>query len=86
VDVQEALLTLGQEGAVLTGTLSGEQGVIEVEGEVEGNELVFWGYWGEFSLTFYGTVGEEKKTITGTMEAGGGEFVIDFLAVKVERQ
>lgn len=46
---------------------------------------MFWGYFNEFSLTFYGTVGEENKTITGTMEAGDGEFVMDFLAVKVER-
>ena len=86
VDVQEAVLTLEQEGAFLTGTLSGEQGVIEVEGEVEGNELVFWGYLGELSLTFYGTVGEEKKTIAGALEGADGEFVIEFLAVKVERQ
>ena len=86
VDVQEAVLTLEQEGAFLTGTVNGEQGLMEVEGEVEGNELVFWGNLGEFSLTFYGTVGEEKKTIAGTLEAANGEFVIEFFAVKVERQ
>ena len=86
LDTIEAVLTLEQEGAFLTGMLSSEQGSLEVEGEVEGNELVFWGYFDDFALTFYGTVGEEKKTIAGTMEAADGEFVIDFLAVKVERQ
>ena len=86
VDVQEAVLTLEQEGAFLTGTLDGEQGMIEVEGEVEGNELVFWCYLGELPLTFYGTLGEDKKTIAGSLEVGDGEVVIEFLAVKVERQ
>ncbi len=86
VDVQEAVLTLEQEGTFLTGTLNGEQGVMEVEGEVEGNELVFWGYLGEFALTFYGKVGEENKTIAGTLEAGDGAFVVDFLAVRIERR
>ena len=85
MEVTEAVLTLEQEGAFLVGMLSGEQGSLEIEGEVEGNELVFWGYFDEFALTFYGTVGEEKKTIAGTMEAGDGEFVMDFLAVKIER-
>ena len=85
MEVTEAVLTLEQEGAFLVGMLSSDQGTLEIEGEVEGNELVFWGYFDEFSLTFYGTVGEEKKTIAGTMEAGDGEFVMDFLAVKIER-
>ena len=84
MDVTEAVLTLEQEGAVLTGMLSSDQGSLEIEGEVEGNELVFWGYFDDFALTFYGTVGEEKKKIVGTLEAG--DFVVDFLAVKVERQ
>ncbi len=84
MDVTEAVLTLEQEGAVLTGMLSNYQGSLEIEGEVEGNELVFWGYFDDFALTFYGTVGEEKKKIVGTLEAG--DFVVDFLAVKVERQ
>ena len=84
MDVTEAVLTLEQEGAVLSGMLSSDQGSLEIEGEVEGNELVFWGYYDDFALTFYGTVGEEKKKIVGTLEAG--DFVVDFLAVKVERQ
>ena len=84
MDVTEAVLTLEQEGAVLTGTLSNDQGSLEIEGEVEGNELVFWGYFDDFALTFYGTVGEEKKKIVGTLEAG--DYVVDFLAVKFERQ
>ena len=63
MDVTEAVLTLEQEGAVLTGMLSNYQGSLEIEGEVEGNELVFWGYFDELALTFYGTVGEEKKKI-----------------------
>ena len=84
MDVTEAVLTLEQEGAVLTGMLSNYQGSLEIEGEVEGNELVFWGYLDDFALTFYGTVGEEKKKIVGTLEAG--DYVVDFLAVKFERQ
>ncbi len=84
MDVTEAVLTLEQEGAVLTGMLSSDQGSLEIEGEVEGNELVFWGYFDDFALSFYGTVGEEKKKIVGTLEAG--DYVVDFLAVKFERQ
>ena len=86
METTEAVLTLEQEGAVLTGMLSSAQGSLELEGEVTGNELVFWGYFNDFGLTFYGTLGEEKKKITGTMEAGDGAFVTDFLAVRIERQ
>ena len=86
MEVTEAILTLEQEGAVLVGMLSGDQGSLEIEGEVEGNELVFWGYFDDFSLTFYGTFDEENKTIAGTLEAGDGAFVVDFLAVRIERR
>ena len=85
MDTMEAVLNLTQEGLVLAGTISSDQGTLDLEGEVEGNEVVFWGYFEDFSLSFYATVAEDKKTMQGTLEAGGGEFVVDFMAVKVER-
>ena len=85
IETQDATVLLEQEGAALTGTLSSPQGSLDVEGEVEGNDLVFWGYFDDFMLAFYGHVADDKKTMEGTLEAGDGEFVVNFMAVKVER-
>lgn len=46
VDVQEAVLTLEQEGTFLTGTLNGEQGVMEGRRRGRGQRARFLGLFG----------------------------------------
>lgn len=83
-------LTLTQEGAVLLGSMVNDQGTLDIEGEVEGNEVVFQIVWGDFddkpAMSFSATVSEDNKSMEGTLEAteGEGKFVVDFIAVRIE--
>jgi|TARA_B100001750_G_C15259254_1_gene471815 hypothetical protein len=87
-----AVLTLAQEGADLTGTLSGDQGDLEVTGEVEGNEVTFSTSFDAqgFPITIYfsATVVEENDTLAmaGSLEIPDfPEFPgVNFRAVKIE--
>ena len=87
-----AVLTLEQEGADLTGILSGDQGDLEVTGVVEGNEVSFSSSFDAqgFPITIYfaATVVEENDTLTmaGSLEIPDfPEFPgVNFRAVKIE--
>ena len=80
MEMGDADLTFTQEGATLTGVLESPQGALDLEGEVEGKEVVFWGYFDEFTIGFWAELDEDNMTMTGTMEAAEGEFVADFVA------
>ena len=87
-----AVLTLEQEGADLAGILSGDQGDLEVTGEVDGNEVIFSTSFDAqgFPITIYfvATVVEENDTLTmaGSLEVPDfPEFpAVNFRAVKIE--
>ncbi len=87
-----AVLTLVQEGADLTGTLSGDQGDLGVTGVVEGNEVTFSTSFDAqgFPITIYfaARVVEENDTLAmaGSLEIPDfPEFPgVNFRAVKIE--
>ena len=69
MDVQEALLTLGQEGAVLTGTLSGEQGVLIPQSNVKNlmlrRDVLETVRNGRFHVYAVSTIDEGIEILTG---------------------
>ena len=80
-------IVFAQEGTEVSGTLNGPMGTTELNGEIEGNEIVFWisveSPGGTFDLIFTGKV-EENNKISGMMEAGGGDFSVEFTAKRKE--
>ncbi len=80
-------IVFAQEGTEVSGTLNGPMGLTELNGEIEGNEIVFRisveSPDGPFDLIFTGKV-EENNKISGMMESGSGEFSVEFTAVRKE--
>lgn len=76
-------IVFAQEGTEVSGTLNGPMGTTELNGEIEGNEIVFWISVetpdSSFDLIFTGKV-EENNKISGMMESGGGEVSVEFTA------
>ncbi len=82
-------VVFAQEGNRISGTLNGPMGTTEVNGEIDGTEISFWidvetPNGDTFDMVFTGTV-KDNKTITGMMDAGGGEFRTEFKAERKER-
>jgi len=85
-------VTFKQEANEVTGILEGPMGALEFAGEIdEENNISFWASIempdgsGYFDLYFVGVV-VENKTISGTLDAGGGQFIADFTAKRKEQQ
>ena len=80
-------IVFAQEGTEVSGTLNGPMGLRELNGEIEGNEIVFRisveSPDGSFDLIFTGKV-EENNKISGMMESGDGEFSVEFAAERKE--
>ena len=80
-------IVFAQEGTEVSGTLNGPMGLTELNGEIEGDEIVFWisveSPDGAFDLIFTGKV-EENNKISGMMESGSGEFSVEFTAERKE--
>lgn len=80
-------IVFAQEGTEVSGTLNGPMGTTELNGEIEGNEIVFWISVetpdSSFDLIFTGKV-EENNKISGMMESGGGEVSVEFTAKRKE--
>jgi len=78
-----------QEGTKISGTLNGPMGLAELNGEIDGNEIVFRisveSPGGTFDLIFTGKV-EDNNKISGMMESGGGAFSVEFTAERKEGQ
>ena len=80
-------IVFAQEGTELGGTLNGPMGLTQLNGEIEGNEIVFRigveSPGGTFDLVFAGKV-EENNKISGMMKSGSGEFSVEFTALRKE--
>ena len=80
-------IVFAQEGTEISGTLNGPMGMTELNGEIEGDEILFWisveSPDGAFDLIFTGKV-EENNKISGMMESGDAGFSVEFTAERKE--
>ncbi len=80
-------LVFTQEGTTLGGTVETPQGILPLEGKVEGNDITFSVsidmQGSVFTVTFAGTVAENTK-ISGTVSSADAEMTAPFTAEKKE--
>lgn len=81
-----------EEATEITGVLEGPMGALEMAGEIDAeNNISFWASIeapdgsGYIDIYFVGTV-VENKTMSGTMDIGGGMMTADFTAKRKEKQ
>ena len=81
-----------EEATEITGVLDGPMGALEMAGEIDAeNNISFWASVeapdgsGYFDIYFVGTV-VENKTMSGTMDIGGGMMTADFMATRKEKK
>ena len=86
MELGEMFLSLVQEDGVLSGEMNSDQGSLELEGEVVGTELALWGTFDTFTINFYATIEviDGVEEMIGFMEAGDGEFSMDFTGLRIE--